>query len=120
MDNLTVKEGTDHSKQNSINTKRFKNLPKQDSKLDHSKSSSIEDLVPKEIKEELYNQRYEVLRGLLEKIKINELEITEEDLKDPFCDPANPKRVSFNDISAAAYRIKGGIEYTPCTVSCIL
>ena len=84
MDNLTVKEGTDHSKQNSINTKRFKNLPKQDSKLDHSKSSSIEDLVPTEIKEELYNQRYEVLRGLLEKIKINELEITEEDLKDPF------------------------------------
>lgn len=37
-------------------------------------------------------------------------------LKDEFCDPDNPKKISFEDISAAAYKIRNGIQKTPCTV----
>ena len=33
------------------------------------------------------------------------------------CDPNNPVKVTFNDVSAAAYRIKAGIEMTPCNRS---
>jgi threonine dehydratase len=42
---------------------------------------------------------------------------SDEDLKDAFCDPANPITVQFQEVSAAAYKIKGGIERTPCPVS---
>ena len=40
----------------------------------------------------------------------------EEDLKDEFCDPDNPVVVKFQDVSAAAYKIKSGIQRTPCQV----
>ena len=36
---------------------------------------------------------------------------------DPFCDPNNPVIIPFQEISAAAYKIKSGIERTPCSVS---
>lgn len=39
------------------------------------------------------------------------------DLFDPWCDPKNPKIVQFQDISAAAFKIKSGIMVTPCTRS---
>ena len=86
---------------------------------ENKKSSSIEDLVPKEVKEEMYNQRYEILKEKLSKIQVDDLinQIQPEDLIDPFCDPDNPVKITFNDVSAAAYRIKGGVENTPCTVS---
>ncbi|KAK6165469.1 hypothetical protein SNE40_022393 [Patella caerulea] len=38
-------------------------------------------------------------------------------IKDEFCDPDNPVAIKFQDISAAAYKIKGGIQKTPCTIS---
>jgi hypothetical protein len=38
---------------------------------------------------------------------------------DAACDPAHPKTVLFQDVSAAAYKIKGGIVRTPCTVGCM-
>lgn len=38
-------------------------------------------------------------------------------IKDPFCDPDNPKKVTFQDVSAAAYKIKDGIHHSPCIVS---
>merc|ERR1712142_1453791 len=41
----------------------------------------------------------------------------EENLKDPWCDPENPKSIRFEDVSAAAYRIKGGITHTSCDPS---
>ncbi|KAL4236347.1 hypothetical protein ACF0H5_004734 [Mactra antiquata] len=34
-----------------------------------------------------------------------------------FCDPANPVVVTFQDVSAAAYKIKKGIKKTPCLQS---
>ncbi len=105
-------------------SKKFKNLQNflANSKPqvnDNKKSSSIEDLVPKEVKEEMYNQRYEILKEKLSKIQVDDLinQIQPEDLIDPFCDPDNPVKITFNDVSAAAYRIKGGVENTPCTVS---
>jgi threonine dehydratase len=47
------------------------------------------------------------------------LEINDEDLYDEWCDPKNPRILRFEEIAAAAYRIKYGVEKTPCTV-CIL
>ncbi|XP_014673420.1 PREDICTED: L-threonine dehydratase catabolic TdcB-like [Priapulus caudatus] len=41
----------------------------------------------------------------------------EEALKDRWCDPEHPTTVTFQDISAAAYMIKNGIQRTPCTKS---
>ena len=35
---------------------------------------------------------------------------------DPWCDEKNPRIVDFEKISAAAYRIHGGIVKTPCDV----
>ncbi|XP_047475151.1 basic proline-rich protein-like isoform X3 [Penaeus chinensis] len=38
-------------------------------------------------------------------------------LFDPWCDPKNPKVINFQDVSAAAFKIKSGIMNTPCTRS---
>ena len=118
MDSLTVKNKTEADSVTKPNIDKKTTNPSENGKLDEKKSSSIEDLVPKEVKDEMYFQRYEILKGQLEKIKIDELlnQLKPEDLIDQFCDPDHPVRVTFNDISAAAYRIKGGVENTPCTV----
>lgn len=39
---------------------------------------------------------------------------------DPNCGPENPYRVTFRDITSAAFLIKSGIECTPCTVSLVI
>ena len=41
----------------------------------------------------------------------------EDELKDKFCDATSPLTVQFNEVTMAAYKIRGGIERTPCTVS---
>eukprot|EP00095_Tigriopus_kingsejongensis_P001631 maker-scaffold121_size336169-snap-gene-0.12 protein:Tk01631 transcript:maker-scaffold121_size336169-snap-gene-0.12-mRNA-1 annotation:"inorganic pyrophosphatase" len=41
----------------------------------------------------------------------------EEEIKDPWCDPENPRVVQFEQISAAAYRVRDGIVRTPCDVT---
>lgn len=38
-------------------------------------------------------------------------------IADPNCVAENPYRVTFQDITSAAFLIKSGIECTPCTVS---
>ncbi|XP_069944264.1 uncharacterized protein [Cherax quadricarinatus] len=38
-------------------------------------------------------------------------------LFDPWCDPKNPKPITFQDVSAAAFKIKSGVMNTPCTKS---
>ena len=43
--------------------------------------------------------------------------VSDDVLFDPMCDPANPKTIQFQDISAAAFKIKSGIMMTPCTRS---
>ena len=44
-------------------------------------------------------------------------DFSDEPLTDRFCDPANPKKIQFQDVSAAAYKIKSGVQRTPCTRS---
>ena len=46
----------------------------------------------------------------------NETMQVEEELVDIFCDPARPVAIQFQDVSAAAFKIKSGIERTPCNV----
>ncbi|XP_017142318.1 L-threonine ammonia-lyase [Drosophila miranda] len=40
-----------------------------------------------------------------------------EEILDPFCDPANPRKISFHDVTSAAFLIRGGVERTPCPKS---
>ncbi|XP_065371231.1 L-threonine ammonia-lyase [Calliphora vicina] len=37
-----------------------------------------------------------------------------DEILDPFCDPRNPQKISFHDITSAAFLIKDGVERTPC------
>lgn len=39
------------------------------------------------------------------------------DGKDPMCDADNPVRLQFEDVTSAAFKIKGGILSTPCMLS---
>lgn len=39
------------------------------------------------------------------------------DGKDPMCDADNPTRLQFEDVTSAAFKIKGGILSTPCMLS---
>lgn len=45
------------------------------------------------------------------------LEITEADMFDEFCDPTKPYKLKFEEIAAAANRIKNGVTQTPCSVT---
>lgn len=42
---------------------------------------------------------------------------SDDEITDSFCDPNNPRVLTFQDVSAAAYKVKAGIQHTPCTVS---
>lgn len=40
----------------------------------------------------------------------------EQEFLDPFCNADNPQIITFQDVTSAAFKIKKGIEYTPCPV----
>ncbi|XP_055608096.1 L-threonine dehydratase catabolic TdcB-like isoform X2 [Uranotaenia lowii] len=40
-----------------------------------------------------------------------------EEFLDPFCNADNPQIITFQDVTSAAFKIKKGIEYTPCPKS---
>jgi hypothetical protein len=65
---------------------------------------------------ELYRVRNEEIKRILDQIDIKNLDITKDDLFDPYCNPEQPVEIKFNDISGADYQIRKGIEHTPCTV----
>ncbi len=67
-------------------------------------------------REAIYLERLQELKQKIEKIDLVKMEITPEDLLDEYCNPDHPVKIQFNDVSAAAYRIKGGVDITPCTV----
>ncbi|XP_055699852.1 L-threonine ammonia-lyase-like [Phlebotomus papatasi] len=52
--------------------------------------------------------------------KKNQFEFTEEDFKivenieDPYCLPNKPVKISYQDVTSAAFMIKDGVEKTPC------
>lgn len=53
-----------------------------------------------------------------EKVNINQdLNEKEEELIDPYCLDKNPLKITFHDVTSAAFLIKGGVENTPCFVS---
>lgn len=39
-----------------------------------------------------------------------------EELVDPICVEENPQKITFEDITSAAFKIKCGIANTPCVV----
>lgn len=38
-------------------------------------------------------------------------------IEDPLCSARTAQHITFQDVTTASFRIKGGIEYTPCLVS---
>ena len=44
-------------------------------------------------------------------------DFNDEELRDEWCDPENPRSIRFEDISAAAFRIKDGVVQTACDPS---
>ncbi|XP_063706175.1 L-threonine ammonia-lyase [Culicoides brevitarsis] len=38
----------------------------------------------------------------------------EEECRDPYCNPEKPVVITFQDVTSAAFKIKGGVEFTPC------
>ena len=44
-------------------------------------------------------------------------EAEDEEITDFWCDPANPRTLKFEDVSAAAYMIRDGVIMTPCDAS---
>lgn len=39
------------------------------------------------------------------------------EVDDPFCNPDKPVKITFEEITSAAYKIRSGIVNTPCIVS---
>lgn len=48
---------------------------------------------------------------------IRQEENDEDDLNDPYCVEDNPQRITFEDVTSAAFKIKCGIINTPCVKS---
>lgn len=63
-----------------------------------------------------YHDRLEQLKARAHALNAEDIRNMPDDMVDPYCDPKNPVKITFNDVSSAAYRIKGGIDMTPCTV----
>lgn len=49
-------------------------------------------------------------------IEQRSFETDQEILLDPHCNPEKPQRISFHDVTSAAFLIKDDIEKTPCAV----
>lgn len=35
-------------------------------------------------------------------------------VEDPYCSETKPQKISFHDVTSAAFMIRGGVEMTPC------
>lgn len=66
-------------------------------------------VVPSEAKEQPQLNGSELSNG-----KSCDPAVREEDLRDASCDPSNPVVIKFQDVSAAAYKIRNGVQRTPC------
>lgn len=67
-------------------------------------------------RDKAYQDRLEHLKSEIAALNRQEVKNMTDDMVDKYCDPKNPVRVTFNDVSSAAFRIKGGMDVTPCTV----
>lgn len=52
-----------------------------------------------------------------DKPKISKVDKKLRELEDPLCSPNNAQKITFQDVTTAAFLIKGGVEYTPCPVN---
>lgn len=41
---------------------------------------------------------------------------TDDEIEDPFCNANNPLKITFQDVTSAAFMIRNGVELTPCPV----
>lgn len=49
----------------------------------------------------------------LDSLKLDDIK----EISDPFCNPDHPIVINFHDVTSAAFKIRGGVEYTPCNHS---
>lgn len=52
-----------------------------------------------------------------DKPKVIEVDKKLRELEDPLCSPNNVQHITFQDVTTASFLIKGGVEYTPCSVT---
>ena len=57
--------------------------------------------------------------GVFLPVSVESTVSADDELKDPYCDPDHPVVITFQDVSAASFKIQGGVEKTPCNVSTI-
>lgn len=59
--------------------------------------------------------------GDISLIKLNDISESDknidEEIEDPFCNANNPLKITFQDVTSAAFMIKNGVELTPCPVN---
>lgn len=65
------------------------------------------------------NDTKEPLRTSPDKPKTTEVDKKLLELEDPLCSPNNIHKITFQDVTTAAFLIKDGVEYTPCPVIAI-
>lgn len=51
-----------------------------------------------------------------DKPKVTKVDKKLRELEDPLCSPKNVQKITFQDVTTAAFLIKDGVEYTPCPV----
>lgn len=53
-------------------------------------------------------------------IELNDISDSEtnidDEIEDPFCNENNPLKITFQDVTSAAFMIRNGVELTPCPV----
>ncbi|XP_063962689.1 uncharacterized protein LOC135155974 [Lytechinus pictus] len=84
---------------------------------DQGQVSEDEGVAMESHKQALVNGLDKCTTTLEEDAQIDISEIGEEYQHDPHCDPDNPIQVKFQDVSAAAYKIKSGVFRSPCSKS---
>lgn len=54
-------------------------------------------------------------------IELNDIsdsdKIFDDEIEDPFCNENNPLKITFQDVTSAAFMIRNGVELTPCPVN---
>lgn len=83
---------------------------------DKSKVSAEKSKVEEKVKVEEKTVSFEDPKPIRPKLQSS----ISETVQDPFCDANNPIVITFQDVCQAAFKIKGGIETTPCVVRRIL
>ncbi|CAI4232682.1 unnamed protein product [Auanema sp. JU1783] len=87
-------------------------------KIERKRNASVSDghAYNKKIKK-IHDEFIEKAKEVIPEKKTSTVKTPDEILFDPDCDPQNPVKITFSDISSAAFSIKSGIQKTPCSRS---